>query len=239
MWRKSREEKRDYMNLTWLNHQYYDLGRSLQDIADDQGVSMMIINKWVDKIEKQSYVKTEEKSFKTCPSCKLKLNLNVKFCFNCGKKVEEVPPIPVVSEMKEEKGISEIPQIKTEEIQLPSPISEKKEEITIAEIPLIKDEEGQQKLSKSDRWEEKLMPKILDLTVEKIQKTPSIKEERQVTKDSLSETEEKQPVPPVLDVKVDILEKLKNIIPICKFCGMELSRKAPFCPQCGSRVKKK
>ena len=239
MWRKSRKEKRDYLNLTWLNHQYYDLGRSLRDIANDQGVSMMTINKWVDKIEEPGAVKTEEKSFKTCPSCKLKLNLNVKFCFNCGKKVEEVPPIPVVSEKKEEKGISEIPQIKTEEIQLPSPISEKKEEITTAEIPPIKDEEGQPKLSKSDRWKEKLMPKMPDLTVENIQATPSIKEERQVTKDSLSETEEKQPIPPVLDVKVDILEKLKSIPPICKFCEIELSRKAPFCPQCGSRVKKK
>lgn len=213
MWRKSREEKRDYLNLTWLNHQYYDLGRSLQDIANDQGVSMMTINKWVDKIEEPGAVKTEEKSLKTCPSCKLKLNLNVKFCFNCGKKVEEVPPIPVVSE--------------------------KKEEIKIAEIPPIKDEEGQPKLSKSDRWKESLMPKMPDLTVENIQATPSIKEERQVTKDSLSETEEKQPIPPVLDVKVDILERLKEIPPLCKFCGMDLNKKAPFCPQCGTRIKKK
>ncbi|MBA7554200.1 hypothetical protein ES705_46812 [subsurface metagenome] len=45
------EVKKDYINKTWLNHQYYELGRSLQDIANDQGVSMMTIKKWVDNLE--------------------------------------------------------------------------------------------------------------------------------------------------------------------------------------------
>ncbi len=39
------------MYLTWIKHQYYDLGRSIQDIADDQHESMMTIKKWVDKLE--------------------------------------------------------------------------------------------------------------------------------------------------------------------------------------------
>jgi len=39
------EEKRDYMNPSWLKHQYYDLGKSIQDIANKQNVSMMIIRK--------------------------------------------------------------------------------------------------------------------------------------------------------------------------------------------------
>ena len=43
--------KKDYMNVTWLNHQYYEMGRSLQDIASDQGVSMITAKKWVDKLE--------------------------------------------------------------------------------------------------------------------------------------------------------------------------------------------
>ena len=43
--------KNDYMNVKWLNHQYYELGRSLQDIAIDQGVSMITVKKWVNKLE--------------------------------------------------------------------------------------------------------------------------------------------------------------------------------------------
>ncbi|MBA7525843.1 hypothetical protein ES705_18001 [subsurface metagenome] len=45
------EVKKNYMNLKWLNHQYYELGKSLQDLANDQGVSMMTIKKWVDKLD--------------------------------------------------------------------------------------------------------------------------------------------------------------------------------------------
>ena len=45
------KEKKDFNNPTWLKHQYYDLGRSIQDIANDQHVSMMTIKKWVDKLE--------------------------------------------------------------------------------------------------------------------------------------------------------------------------------------------
>ena len=43
--------KKDYMNVTWLHHQYYELRRSLQDIASNQGVSMITIKKWVDELE--------------------------------------------------------------------------------------------------------------------------------------------------------------------------------------------
>jgi len=48
--KKTFEEKQDYMNPSWLKHQYYDLGRSLQDIANEQRVSMITIRKWVDKL---------------------------------------------------------------------------------------------------------------------------------------------------------------------------------------------
>ena len=48
------EVKKDYVNLKWLNLQYYELGRNLQDIASDQGVSMMTIKKWVNKFDRIS-----------------------------------------------------------------------------------------------------------------------------------------------------------------------------------------
>jgi len=45
------EVKDDYKNLVWLRHQYYELGRTIQNIADGQGVSMIMIRKWLDKLE--------------------------------------------------------------------------------------------------------------------------------------------------------------------------------------------
>ncbi|MFX1501808.1 MAG: hypothetical protein ACFFDH_12665 [Promethearchaeota archaeon] len=45
------EEKHDYINANWLKHQYYDLGKSIQDIADGQKISMITIRKWLEKIE--------------------------------------------------------------------------------------------------------------------------------------------------------------------------------------------
>lgn len=45
------EVKKDYIKVNWLNHQYYELGKSLQDIADNQGVSMITVKKWVDKLD--------------------------------------------------------------------------------------------------------------------------------------------------------------------------------------------
>jgi len=48
--KKSFEEKQNYMNPSWLKHQYYDLGISLQDIANEQRVSIITIRKWVDKL---------------------------------------------------------------------------------------------------------------------------------------------------------------------------------------------
>lgn len=45
------EEKKDYMNLKWLSHHYYELGMSLQDIANDQGVSMITVKIWVNKLD--------------------------------------------------------------------------------------------------------------------------------------------------------------------------------------------
>lgn len=49
----------NYMNLNWLRQQYYDLGRTLQDIADEQKVSIMTIKKWVDKIDNATYDKED------------------------------------------------------------------------------------------------------------------------------------------------------------------------------------
>lgn len=47
-------EKKDYMNLAWLREQYYELGRNVQDIATDQGVTRGTIEKWLYKLDVES-----------------------------------------------------------------------------------------------------------------------------------------------------------------------------------------
>jgi hypothetical protein len=48
---KQKKEKQDYRNLNWLKHQYFDLEKSIQEIANEQHVSMITIQKWVEKLE--------------------------------------------------------------------------------------------------------------------------------------------------------------------------------------------
>jgi parallel beta-helix repeat protein len=108
-------------------------------------------------------------------------------------------------------------------------------------IPSISDriEEIQPSLSISERSKEKLIPEKLDLKVERTQPVPLIKEkieEKKLTEDSLTRVKEKQPVLPDSDEKE---EKIKVIPQFCKFCKMKLNKKATYCPQCGTRVKKK
>ena len=153
------------------------------------------------------------KSIKICPHCGQKLHLEAKFCFMCSKKVEEDQVIPSMSDGKDD--------------------------MLVSEIPSIKDDGGQPSPSISDSWKEKLTPEISDLKVDKIQPVPLIKEEKEeikIIEGSLTEIKEKQPVPLVSDSK----EKRLKVVPyFCKFCGMKLNKKATFCLQCGTKVKKK
>ena len=234
MWRKSREEKRDYLNLTWLNRQYYELGRSLQDIADDQGVSMMTINKWVDKIEEPGSVQTEEKSFNTCPHCGQKLYGEAIFCIYCGKKVEESQSIPVLSE--------ERPEIPTSD-QLFPPISELLEDMSspqpVTDILPPEVEEMPPIPVVSDKIEDNVLSEIPQIKTEEIQPTPPISEkwkEKIIKVAPKIKTEEIQPTPPIPEK----IEKKPKVLPLfCKFCEMKLNKKATFCLQCGTKVKKK
>ena len=47
-----RIEKQDYTDLKWLEKQHFELNKSIQQIADEQNVSMITIRAWIDKIEK-------------------------------------------------------------------------------------------------------------------------------------------------------------------------------------------
>ncbi|MFX0083249.1 MAG: zinc ribbon domain-containing protein [Candidatus Hodarchaeota archaeon] len=95
-------------DLNWLKYQYYDLGRSLQNIADELGVSMIRIRNMLSKIE----VVPEKKE------AELKKEVLLS-------KTEEIQPSPSFIE-KEELAI----ETPAEEIQAITPISKIKEDLT-------------------------------------------------------------------------------------------------------------
>ena len=43
--------KQKEVDLKWLHHQYYDLGKNIQTIADEKNVSMMTVQKWLEKLK--------------------------------------------------------------------------------------------------------------------------------------------------------------------------------------------
>ena len=46
--------------LEWIKTQYYDLNRTIQDIANDLGESMMTVRKYLNEIENQEMTKNEK-----------------------------------------------------------------------------------------------------------------------------------------------------------------------------------
>ena len=72
------KEKDDYKNSDWLKHQYYELGKSIQDIANEQGASMITIRKWLDMSEedKQKTLKIQ--------------NVNAQLHYELGKSTQTV-----------------------------------------------------------------------------------------------------------------------------------------------------
>ncbi|MFX0074535.1 MAG: hypothetical protein ACFE96_03780 [Candidatus Hermodarchaeota archaeon] len=47
------ESKNDYVDLKWLENQYYELKRSVQEIANEQNVSMITIKNLLEKINRK------------------------------------------------------------------------------------------------------------------------------------------------------------------------------------------
>ncbi|MFW9823661.1 MAG: zinc ribbon domain-containing protein, partial [Candidatus Thorarchaeota archaeon] len=122
MWRKEGEEKRDFTDLKWLEHQYYGLGRTIQDIADDQGVSMITIKRWLVKI-KRPISRIETSPYKTqleakeiiCPNCGQKLYSRTKFCVKCGENLAEIQITPVITEGKGKESEIQVSLVRTED----------------------------------------------------------------------------------------------------------------------------
>ena len=47
-----RTKKQNYTDLKWLEKQHFELNKSIQQIANEQNVSMVTIKEWINKIEK-------------------------------------------------------------------------------------------------------------------------------------------------------------------------------------------
>ncbi|MFX1344293.1 MAG: zinc ribbon domain-containing protein [Promethearchaeota archaeon] len=96
------KEVNGQINLDWLKYQYYDLGRSMQDIADELGHSMMRIRKLLYRSGIVPEIKEVESMTEVSPI-----------------KSEELQPIPPISELIEGEDTSK---------PIPS-VSELKEEV--------------------------------------------------------------------------------------------------------------
>ena len=99
-------EKQDYMNLDWLNHQYYVLGRRIQEIADDQNVSMIRIRKWLAKLEEPI-----DMIFSPyCPYCGKHVKSHWKVCAYCGQRIRGMELYPIKEEaLPKEEIVAEEP----------------------------------------------------------------------------------------------------------------------------------
>ena len=208
------------IHLNWLKHQYYDLGKTIQDIANDQNVSMMTIRKLLERIEAISE-KEEVKSMIDVPPL----------------KTEEIQLIPPISDLIEEKEtlkpILSVSDSKTDEIQTAPSTVEKKVEKSFITCPNCR-----QKLP--------LGAKFCDICGQKVEALKEIPLISDIEEELPKETpaEEVQSIPPVLEIEEEELqvsltkeEKRKREFRVCKFCGMRIPKNKTFCLQCGMIIK--
>ncbi|MFX0028522.1 MAG: zinc ribbon domain-containing protein [Candidatus Hermodarchaeota archaeon] len=180
--------------------------------------------------------KKKEVLVKFCPQCGEKFLEGAKFCFICGKKVEEVELILSDSEIKKDEPLIASTPTTQPTTQI-SEIGKDEPEISISDI------QHSSQASESSEEEPK-MTSTFD--------TQPISSVSEIAKDEpeMILAPESQPISPVeeehLIITNEILEpippveqatkrKLKPII--CNFCGIRLPKNALFCLQCGMIIK--
>ncbi len=102
------KETNGQLNLNWLKHQYYDLGRSIQDIANELSVSMIRIRKLLYRSgitpeKKEVESKTDVPPLKTVEVQTIPPVLDIKEEIPKITPVEEVQPALPILDIKEEK----------------------------------------------------------------------------------------------------------------------------------------
>jgi len=203
------KETNGQINLNWLKHQYYDLGRSIQDIANELSVSMIRIR----KLLYRSGIISEKKELESMTDVP-------------PLTTEEVKPSQLVSEIEGKepsKPITSVSELKSEDIQTEPSASEKKVEKTFITCPHCK-----QKLPLAAKFCVTCGQKVEVL--KPIPPVPVIEEETL----NISPAEEVLPTTPVIEIKK---EKRKKKPRVCKFCGMRIPKNNSFCLQCGMIIK--
>lgn len=203
------KETNGQTDLDWLKHQYYDLGRSIQDIADELGVSMIKIRKLLYRFgiipEKE-----EVESITDVPLL----------------TTEEVKPSQLVSEIEGKepsKPITSVSELKSEDIQTEPSASEKKVEKTFITCPHC-------------RQNLPLETKFCTNCGQKVEVLKPIPPDSVIEEETLkiSPVEEVLPTTQVIEIKK---EKRKKKPRVCKFCGMRIPKNNSFCLQCGMIIK--
>ena len=196
--------------LDWVKYQYYDLGRSIQDIADDLGESMIGIR----KLLYRSGIISEKKEVESITDVP-------------PLKTEEIQLIPPISDLIEDKETSKpilsVSDSKTDEIQTAPSTVEKKVEKSFITCPNCR-----QKLPLGAKFCD-----ICGQKVEVLKEIPLISDIEEETL-KISTAEEILPTTPVIEIKK---EKSKKKLRVCKFCGMIIPKNNSFCLQCGMIIK--
>ncbi|MBA7684150.1 hypothetical protein ES703_92540 [subsurface metagenome] len=214
------------IHLNWLKHQYYDLGKTMQDIANDQNVSMMTIRKLLERIEAISE-KEEVKSMIDVPTL----------------KTEEVQPIPQVSDIKEETPkIIPIEEVKPRPPVLEKKVEEPKKSSDVQFFPPISELLQGEKTSKP-------IPSVSELKTEDTQTASSISEKK--VKKSFTTCphcrqklhlrakfcfncgQKVEVLKPIPSISEKIAEKSFRT---CPHCRQKLPLGAKFCVTCGQKV---
>lgn len=217
-----------HLNLNWLKHQYFILGRSIQDIADELNVTMMSIRKILDRLENKPVTRELNGQLKDKPTSKPVKDFS---------KVEtrDWQPTLILGSEKEKPKISSSNRWK-QKIEHSSEFSKK--EIT---------EKPNHMESPSTIEKLEIVGSISGINEEK-SKGPSSQlhtiskshhkraNEKPPSTDSFLQTIEEKSVLSNLHKKK---KKQKITYHTCKFCGLKLPKKARFCIQCGTIIKNK
>ncbi len=204
------------INLSWLKHQYYNLGRSIQDIADKLNVSMISVRKMLDKIVVETATRELNGQIKEKTTSKPVKNFS-------KVSIRDWEPTVVLGSKKEKPKMNTSDQWK----QKKNRFSEfPKQEI----IEKSKTMESQLKIgtitSKNDE-------KLKGSSSNKLPQHKAI--EKSLSMDSQLQAKERGVA--LSNLKKQKKKKHKITYYTCKFCGLKLPKKASFCIQCGTIIK--
>ena len=102
-------KKRDEFNAEWFNHQYYDLGKSIQEIANELNESVMTFRKRLEKIDWEPESGASKLELKLISRQKeLDLKWQHHEYYNLGKSIQAIADEKNVSMMTVQKWLEKL-----------------------------------------------------------------------------------------------------------------------------------